>query len=50
MAEQELCRTLIVDDEILIRQGIKHYINWKQEGFIICGEAFCKSGQAEGNQ
>ncbi|OIK14646.1 response regulator transcription factor [Bacillus sp. MUM 13] len=39
MAEQELCRTLIVDDEILIRQGIKHYINWEQEGFIICGEA-----------
>jgi len=30
---------LIVDDEILIRQGIKHYINWEQEGFRIIGEA-----------
>lgn len=35
----ELCRTLIVDDEMLIRQGIKHYINWEQEGFMIVGEA-----------
>jgi len=32
-------RLLIVDDEILIRQGIKHYINWEQEGFDIVGEA-----------
>ncbi|MDE5053421.1 response regulator transcription factor [Niallia taxi] len=32
-------RLLIVDDEILIRQGIKHYINWEQEGFEIVGEA-----------
>jgi len=35
----ELCRTLIVDDEMLIRQGIKHYIHWEQEGFMIVGEA-----------
>jgi two-component system, response regulator YesN len=35
----ELCKVLIVDDEILIRQGIKHYINWEQEGFQIVGEA-----------
>ena len=39
MAIQELCRTLIVDDEMLIRQGIKHYINWEEEGFQIIGEA-----------
>jgi two-component system, response regulator YesN len=32
-------RVLIVDDEILIRQGIKHYLNWEQEGFAIVGEA-----------
>ena len=32
-------RLLIVDDEILIRQGIKHYIDWEQEGFEIVGEA-----------
>ncbi|GLX65776.1 response regulator transcription factor [Paenibacillus glycanilyticus] len=33
------CRLLIVDDEALIRQGIKHYMNWEQEGFQIVGEA-----------
>lgn len=36
---QTWCKVLIVDDEILIRQGIKHYINWEQEGFQIIGEA-----------
>ncbi|MET1031823.1 response regulator [Domibacillus tundrae] len=35
----ELCKVLIVDDELLIRQGIKHYIQWEQEGFKIVGEA-----------
>ncbi|CRK82256.1 response regulator transcription factor [Neobacillus massiliamazoniensis] len=39
LATGELCRVLIVDDEILIRQGIKHYINWEKEGFSIVGEA-----------
>ncbi|MEH7306780.1 response regulator transcription factor [Neobacillus drentensis] len=39
MTVRELCRTLIVDDEMLIRQGIKHYINWEHEGFMIVGEA-----------
>ncbi|MBO7746676.1 response regulator transcription factor [Paenibacillus sp. MWE-103] len=33
------CKVLIVDDEALIRQGIKHYMNWEQEGFRIVGEA-----------
>lgn len=33
------CRVLIVDDEILVRQGIKHHLNWEQEGFRIVGEA-----------
>lgn len=37
--EGHLCKILIVDDEILIRQGIKHYMNWEQEGFTIVGEA-----------
>lgn len=36
---QTWCKVLIVDDEILIRQGIKHYINWEHEGFQIIGEA-----------
>lgn len=30
---------MIVDDEILIRQGIKHYLDWEKEGFTIVGEA-----------
>jgi len=30
---------LIVDDELLIRQGVKHSINWENEGFKIIGEA-----------
>jgi two-component system, response regulator YesN len=39
MTAGELCRVLIVDDELLIRQGIKHYIHWEQEGFEVAGEA-----------
>jgi Response regulator containing CheY-like receiver domain and AraC-type DNA-binding domain len=39
MTDALLCRVVIVDDEILIRQGIKHYLNWEQEGFQIVGEA-----------
>ncbi|MFK4997272.1 response regulator [Bacillus sp. N9] len=36
---RERYKVLIVDDEQLIRQGIKHYVNWEQEGFQIVGEA-----------
>lgn len=32
-------KVMIVDDELLIRQGILHYINWQEEGFQIIGEA-----------
>lgn len=39
MKAGELYRILIVDDEQLIRKGIIHYIDWKQEGFLIAGEA-----------
>ncbi|MDF2787630.1 MAG: DNA-binding response regulator [Neobacillus sp.] len=39
MTVGERGRVLIVDDEQLIRQGIKHYLNWEQEGFEIVGEA-----------
>ena len=39
MAAKALCDILIVDDELLIRQGIKHYVHWEQEGFRIVGEA-----------
>lgn len=33
------CKILIVDDEYLLRQGIKHLLDWKKEGFEIVGEA-----------
>jgi two-component system response regulator YesN len=33
------CKVLIVDDELLIRQGIKHSLHWEKEGFQIIGEA-----------
>lgn len=39
MIEQGRCKVLIVDDEVLIRQGIKHYVNWEEEGFTMIGEA-----------
>lgn len=39
MDTTQLCKLLIVDDEILTRQGIRHFIDWEQEGFIIVGEA-----------
>jgi two-component system response regulator YesN len=35
----EYCKILIVDDEFIMRQGIKHMINWEQEGFQVIGEA-----------
>ncbi|MDP4099339.1 response regulator transcription factor [Paenibacillus sp. P96] len=35
----QVCRILVVDDETLVRQGIKHYLNWEQYGFEIAGEA-----------
>lgn len=33
------CKILIVDDEFIMRQGIKHMIDWEQEGFKVIGEA-----------
>ncbi|OIJ22255.1 DNA-binding response regulator [Anaerobacillus alkalidiazotrophicus] len=39
LVHNELCRVIIVDDELLIRQGIKHFFNWEEEGFQIVGEA-----------
>ncbi|MFF2483096.1 response regulator [Paenibacillus sp. NPDC058071] len=39
MTQHDYCKLLIVDDEVLIRQGIKHFIHWEQEGFQIVGEA-----------
>lgn len=33
------CRVLVIDDEFITRQGIKHMLLWEQEGFQIVGEA-----------
>lgn len=34
-----LCKVLIIDDEIIMRQGIKYMLDWEQEGFEIVGQA-----------
>ena len=36
---QIMIKVLIVDDEYIMRQGLKYMINWEQEGFEIVGEA-----------
>ncbi|MFC4387941.1 response regulator [Gracilibacillus marinus] len=36
---KEFYKVLIVDDEMLIRQGIINYIEWENEGYKIIGEA-----------
>lgn len=35
----EYCKVLIIDDEFIMRQGLKHIIDWEKEGFEIVGEA-----------
>lgn len=35
----EYCKIVIVDDEFLMRQGLKHMVDWEAEGFQIVGEA-----------
>lgn len=32
-------KIMIVDDEMLVRQGIKHLLDWEQEGYRIVAEA-----------
>ncbi|MBQ8591662.1 MAG: response regulator transcription factor [Lachnospiraceae bacterium] len=34
-----MIRVLIVDDEYIMRQGLKYMINWEHEGYEIVGEA-----------
>lgn len=36
---EDLIKVLIVDDEYIMRQGLKYMINWEQEGYKIAGEA-----------
>lgn len=35
----EYCKILVVDDEFIMRQGIKHMLDWEQEGFQVIGQA-----------
>ena len=32
-------KVLIVDDESLIRDGLKYIMDWEAAGFSVCGEA-----------
>ncbi|MDV4150416.1 response regulator [Clostridium sp. AL.422] len=36
---KKYCKVLIVEDEFIMRQGMKHMIEWEREGFTIVGEA-----------
>lgn len=33
------CKVLIIDDEYIMRQGIRHMIEWEKEGYTIVAEA-----------
>lgn len=33
------CKIVIIDDEFIMRQGMKHMLEWEKEGFQIVGEA-----------
>lgn len=39
MLMKTLYKILIVDDESILRNGLKHMCNWEKEGFEIVGEA-----------
>ena len=39
------CKVLIIEDEYIMRQGIRHMIEWEKEGYQLIGEA---SNGAEG--
>ena len=33
------CKIMIVDDEFIMRQGIRFMMRWEEEGYEIVGEA-----------
>ena len=35
----DYCRILIVDDEYIMRRGIRFMLNWEEQGFEVVGEA-----------
>ena len=36
---ESYCKILIIDDEIIMRQGIKYLLDWEKEGFQIAEES-----------
>lgn len=36
---EEQCRIMIVDDEYIMRQGIRYMLDWEKEGYVVTGEA-----------
>lgn len=36
---ENYCKMIIIEDEFIMRQGIKYMLNWEQEGFRFVGEA-----------
>lgn len=34
-----MLKVLIIDDEPYVREGLKYIIDWKENGFEVCGEA-----------
>ena len=36
---EELCRLLIIDDELILRNGLRYLCNWEEHGMTIVGEA-----------
>lgn len=39
MEEIFMLKIFLVEDEIVVREGIKNNINWEEHGFLFCGEA-----------
>ena len=39
MENETFCKVLVVDDELIIRQGIGYLLDWEKEGFQLVGEA-----------
>lgn len=36
---EDFCKVLIIDDEFIMRQGIRYMTDWEKEGFKIIGQA-----------
>jgi two-component system response regulator YesN len=32
-------KIVVVDDEIIVREGIRNRVDWQEEGFVYCGDA-----------